>query len=141
MHLIEGDSILLMPKWRQTLEEIYRTSTRKNTAEQGALSVPSSHVEEPLRGIDNTEKRPDLIYLDPMFPARRKSGLIQKKLQLIQMLESPCVEEEALLNAAMALRPMKIIIKRPLKGENLAGKSPGYSIRGKTVRYDCIAIP
>ena len=28
----------------------------------------------------------DVIYLDPMFPKRQKSGLINKKLQLIQKL-------------------------------------------------------
>ena len=32
----------------------------------------------------------DVIYLDPMFPARQKSSLINKKLQLIQKLEPPC---------------------------------------------------
>lgn len=83
----------------------------------------------------------DLIYLDPMFPARQKSGLIQKKLQLIQKLEQPCPEEEALLDMAMAIRPKKIIIKRPLKGSNLANRKPHYSIKGKAIRYDCFAFP
>lgn len=39
----------------------------------------------------------DVIYLDPMFPARQKSSLINKKLQLIQKLEPPCSEETDLL--------------------------------------------
>lgn len=81
---------------------------------------------------------PDIIYLDPMFPARQKSGLINKKLQLIQKLEHPCVEEEELLSAALSLHPKKIIIKRPLKGAKLAGKEPSYTIQGKAIRYDCI---
>ena len=84
---------------------------------------------------------PDLIYLDPMFPARQKSGLINKKLQLIQKLEHPCVEEEELLNAALAVNPRKIIIKRPLKGPNLAGRKPHYSVEGKAIRYDCLVFP
>lgn len=84
---------------------------------------------------------PDIIYLDPMFPKRQKSGLINKKLQLIQKLEQPCFEGEALLNAAIALNPGKIIIKRPLKGENLAGRTPSYTIKGKAIRYDCLAFP
>ena len=81
---------------------------------------------------------PDVIYLDPMFPERQKSGLINKKLQLIQKLEHPCTEEEPLLEAALSLRPKKIIIKRPLKGAFLAGRTPDYSIKGKAIRYDCI---
>lgn len=81
---------------------------------------------------------PDVVYLDPMFPERRKSGLINKKLQLLQKLEQPCAQEEELLNAALSVRPKKIIIKRPLKGAYLAGRKPGYSVKGKAIRYDCI---
>ena len=85
-----------------------------------------------------TPASPELIYLDPMFPARRKSGLIHKKLQLIQKLEQPCDAQEELLAAAVALHPKKIIIKRPLNGAFLAGKKPNHSIKGKAIRYDCI---
>lgn len=85
-------------------------------------------------------EQPDLIYLDPMFPARQKTGLINKKLQLIQKLEHPCVEEEALLEMALGVNPRKIIIKRPLKGANLAGREPSYSVKGKAIRYDCIVL-
>lgn len=83
----------------------------------------------------------ELIYLDPMFPARQKSGLIGKKLQLIQKLEQPCVDEAALLDAAMQAHPQKIIIKRPLKGAYLAQKKPHYSVKGKAIRYDCFVFP
>ncbi len=101
MHVIEGDSVELMP--------------------------------DTCRGFD-------LIYLDPMFPARQKSGLINKKLQLIQKLELPCSEEAEMLNAAIAAAPKKIVIKRPLKGPYLAGRTPGYSVKGKAIRYDCIVL-
>ena len=94
-----------------------------------------------IAGMREGTASPDLIYLDPMFPARQKSGLINKKLQLIQKLEHPCVEEEALLSAAIGLEPGKIIIKRPLKGAVLAGKTPHYTVRGKAIRYDCFAFP
>ncbi len=83
---------------------------------------------------------PDLILLDPMFPERRKSGLIKKKFQLLQQLEKPCANEEDLLEAAIGARPQRIVIKRPVKGPYLAGKLPSYSIRGKTIRYDCIVM-
>lgn len=83
-------------------------------------------------------RSPELIYLDPMFPERKKSGLINKKLQLIQKLESPCSGEKELLDAALAVKPAKIVIKRPLKGELLAGRKPSYSVKGKAIRYDVI---
>jgi 16S rRNA (guanine1516-N2)-methyltransferase len=85
---------------------------------------------------DQTEKA-DLIYLDPMFPERQKSGLTNKKLQLIQKMEPPCGEEEALFAAAISAKPSKIIVKRPLKSPYLAGRKPNYTLNGKAIRYDC----
>ncbi len=78
-----------------------------------------------------------VIYLDPMFPAKKKSSLTNKKLQLIQKLEHPCFDEEELLNAAFDVNPEKIIIKRPHNGKYLADRKPDYSVEGKAIRYDC----
>ena len=82
----------------------------------------------------------DVIYLDPMFPARQKSSLINKKLQLIQKLEPPCSEETDLFDAAISASPSKIIVKRPLKSEVLAGRKPSYTLNGKAIRYDCYTL-
>ena len=94
-------------------------------------------------GIDilaSLEKRPDLIYLDPMFPAKQKSGISTKKLQLFQQLETPCAAEEELLKAAFEAGPQRIVVKRPIKGKPLAGRRPGYAIECRNVRYDCYLI-
>jgi 16S rRNA (guanine1516-N2)-methyltransferase len=86
---------------------------------------------------------PDVVYLDPMFPERRKSAAVKKKFQLLHYLERPCDEESQreMLRAAMAARPRKVVVKRPVKGPNLAGVKPSYSISGKAARYDCIVVP
>ena len=84
---------------------------------------------------------PDVIYLDPMFPARTKSAAVKKKFQLLHHLEQPCEEEEALVSAALAACPRKVVIKRPAKGPQLAGMKPSYSIAGKAVRYDVLVPP
>ena len=79
---------------------------------------------------------PDVVYLDPMFPERRRKAATNKKLQLFQRLESPCEDEEALMAAALAAHPRKVVVKRPLKGPYLAGMKPSSSLTGKVVRYD-----
>lgn len=86
------------------------------------------------------ENRPDVILLDPMFPERQKSASVKKKFQLLQQIESPCAEEGMLLDAAIAAKPRKIVIKRPVKGPYLDGKKPNYSYTGKAIRYDCFAF-
>ena len=91
-------------------------------------------------GIDiltSLQNRPSLVYLDPMFPAKQKSGISTKKLQLFKRLETPCVMEEEMMDAAFAASPQRIVVKRPIKGKPLAGRRPGYSIECRNVRYDC----
>ena len=85
----------------------------------------------------------DVIYLDPMFPARQKSAAVKKKFQLLHVLEKPCdeAEEDALIRAAFAAGSRKVVIKRPVKGGHLAGIKPSYSITGKAVRYDVLVPP
>ena len=81
---------------------------------------------------------PDVVFLDPMFPERRRRAATNKKLQLFQRLERPCEDEDALMQAALAVHPRKVVVKRPLKGPHLAGVKPSSSLAGKVVRYDVI---
>lgn len=89
-----------------------------------------------MHALAETGAEVDVVLLDPMFPARRKDAATKKKLQLVRKLERPCEDEEALIGAALALHPRKVIVKRPLKGPCLAGRTPSYDLRGKVVRYD-----
>jgi 16S rRNA (guanine1516-N2)-methyltransferase len=91
-----------------------------------------------LLAMAKAGEHPDVVLLDPMFPERRKSASVKKKLQLLQRLERPCEDEKALLDAALAACPRKVVIKRPPKGPFLAGVKPSYSLQGKAVRFDCI---
>ena len=94
-----------------------------------------------MEAMKQLEAAPDVILLDPMFPERQKSALVKKKLQLIQKLEVPCMDESELIQTAMSVNPKKLIIKRPPKGPYLAGIKPDHSIEGKAVRFDCFVSP
>ena len=91
-----------------------------------------------VQALERLSFQPDVVYLDPMFPARQKSAAVKKKFQLLHHLEQPCNNPEALVHAALTAQPRKIVIKRPNKGAYLADIKPSYSIAGKTVRYDVI---
>jgi 16S rRNA (guanine1516-N2)-methyltransferase len=107
----------------------------------GIASRMELFEQDSLEALPRLGFLPDVVLLDPMFPAKRGDALAKKKLQLIQLLERPCADEEALLGAALAARPRKVVIKRPLKGPHLAGRKPDYSLCGRTIRYDCIVVP
>ena len=94
-----------------------------------------------LRAMGERGERPDVVFLDPMFPERRKSAAVKKKFQLLHRLERPCDDEAELLGAALAAHPRKVVVKRPPKGPFLAGARPSHQLAGKAVRYDVIVPP
>lgn len=98
-------------------------------------------ADDSIAGLATLPEPPDVVYLDPMFPSRTKSAAVKKKFQLLHHLEQPCEEEEALVAAALAAQPRKVVIKRPAKGALLAGMKPSYSVAGKAVRYDVLVPP
>lgn len=93
-----------------------------------------------VQALGRLDWTPDVVLLDPMFPGRNKSAAVKKKLQLLQRLEQPCEDERALLDAAFAAQPRKVVVKRPAKGPYLAGRKPDYSLAGKAIRFDCFSI-
>ena len=88
--------------------------------------------------MTQTPTRPDIVYLDPMFPARSKSALVKKPMQFLQaIIGSGCHDYSTLLEQACQYATGKVIVKRPSHGAPLAGRKPAmqYSHQQST-RYD-----
>lgn len=134
---------LILVEYNRTIYELLEDGLRR-----GLEDPDISHIVSRMNAIngnsidiiESKEFNPDIIYLDPMFPTRKKSGLIKKKFQIMQELENPTDMEIELLEAAINFRPRKIIIKRPLKAQSLGDIKPTYSIEGSVIRYDCIVM-
>ncbi len=82
------------------------------------------------------EHRADVVYLDPMFPARRKSARVKKEMWLFQQLLEANDPADGLLEAALVAACKRVVVKRPAREAPLAGAEPGFAIPGKTVRFD-----
>ena len=123
-------------------EETVAAENRQNAARDSMLAEIVARMElvcgDSIPALAGMEPAPDVILLDPMFPERTKSAAVRKKFQLLHHLEEPCADGEELLAAAIAAHPRRIIVKRPVKGEFLAGVKPSYSLIGKAVRVDVI---
>ena len=92
--------------------------------------------EDSIEAMRSGRFKPDVVYLDPMFPERKKSALVKKKFQLLHLLEAPCDNGKELLSAAYGSGAKRIVVKRPLKGAYLGEKKPDFSYEGKSIRYD-----
>jgi len=88
--------------------------------------------------FNNTTKQdaPDVIYLDPMFPPRKKSALVKKEMRLIKQVVGLDSDSAKLLAPAMALAKRRVVVKRPSDASFLANLKPSYSLKGKSNRYD-----
>lgn len=77
----------------------------------------------------------DVIYLDPMFPPRRKHALPGKRLQWTAALTSPDERPlSAWLDAARTHARERVVVKRRRRDPAVAPAD--WQITGRTVRYD-----
>jgi 16S rRNA (guanine1516-N2)-methyltransferase len=80
--------------------------------------------------------RPDVVYLDPMFPHRKKNAAVKKEMRLFQQLLGPDGDADLLLEPALALAKSRVVVKRPSGAAFLAGKKPHIEMLGKANRFD-----
>lgn len=80
------------------------------------------------------ENYPDVIYIDPMHPERKKSALVKKEMQILQEVIGPDQDANALLATAITVAKQRVVMKWPQKSSPLL--TPKYSINGTTVRFD-----
>jgi len=79
---------------------------------------------------------PDVVYLDPMFPERRKSAQIQKEMRFLHAIVGEDPDANDLLSIARQRCHKRVTVKRPRLAPALADYAPAFVIQGKVVRYD-----
>ncbi|MFC3194646.1 class I SAM-dependent methyltransferase [Marinicella sediminis] len=83
----------------------------------------------------------DVIYLDPMFPARSKSAKVKKDMQLFQHIHQQQDDNAVdLLNMALQADCQRVVIKRPPKAPLLVNRKPTFQISGKSCRFDAYQL-
>ena len=78
----------------------------------------------------------DVIYLDPMFPERKKTAAVKKEAAILQHLAYPDDDVEALWEWAWQQPVERIVVKRPLRAPVLGGQKPSHVLAGKSIRFD-----
>ena len=78
----------------------------------------------------------DVVYLDPMFPARKKTARVKKEMWLFQHLVGEAEDEHLLLQQAITSAAWRVVVKRPIRANSLPGPGVHHALSGKTVRYD-----
>ena len=116
------------------VEKIKKTS--QNQAGSGARKGALELLHQLFRHPEDATPLP--VMLSRCASARM---LDSRDTALLSELVYGVLRRHAVLDAALAARPRKIVIKRPPKGPWLAGVKPSHSLAGKAVRYDVIVPP
>ncbi|ANG62011.1 SAM-dependent methyltransferase [Marinobacterium aestuarii] len=86
------------------------------------------------------EDRPQVVYVDPMFPHSDKSALVKKEMRLFRDLVGDDADAGLLLEAALAAAANRVVVKRPRKAPVIPGPAPSVQLAGKSSRYDIYAL-
>lgn len=87
----------------------------------------------------SSERPVDVVFLDPMYPEKSKKALAKKDMRLFQRLlghSERTLDEAVLLSVARETAIYRVVVKRPIKGQFLAGQKPSFSIKGRSTRFD-----
>ena len=82
------------------------------------------------------ERQPDVIYLDPMYPHRRKTALVGKEMRLLRQVAGADPDAPALLEAALGCARRRVVVKRPRLAPPLVGPPPTLHITAPNTRFD-----
>lgn len=134
VHLFERNPVVLA-----LLEDGLR---RARAAEEPALKQIIDRMQ--VHGVDGLKaltdapsmRPPEVIYLDPMFPERSKSALVNKNMQLFHRLVVADEDAEDLFLAALHKGVHRIVVKRPRLAPALGGEKAPLCFSGKAMRFD-----
>jgi len=93
-------------------------------------------VNDSLNMLELSIPKPDVIYLDPMYPTNKKKSLPKKNMQILRKLIGKSYDCEKLLNISRKFAKKRIIVKRPCYAKPLSKDKVNFVIKNKNHRFD-----
>lgn len=102
----------------------------------GGNTVPDILATDAIEFLSTHEDRWDCVYLDPMFPPKRRSSTLAKRpMRLLRELVGDDSDRQRLFEAAGIAARKRVVVKRPDHSAPVFGK-PAEVLKGKLVCYD-----
>ena len=114
-----------------------RALLHSDTAETASrLTLHHADAAEYMPKLAAEIGHPQVVYLDPMYPKRRKSAAVKKEMAFFHELVGTAQNDAALFDAALSTATARVVVKRPRLGDFLCGRKPDYQYTGKSTRFD-----
>lgn len=79
---------------------------------------------------------PDVIFLDPMYPERKKSALNKIEMRVLRNIVGDDPDAAELLKLALHCARKRVVVKRPRAASCLGDLEPDLKFVGKSCRFD-----
>jgi len=151
-----GDAILMcmqgydvtiierLPLMVALIEDGLRRLSKAPVFLEGQLNLPKVVCAEAKDFLISSNVYADCVYLDPMFPAKKKkSAASNKNMQLLQWLAGPDLDADEVAIAAVE-HYLRVAVKRPDYATPLAEEfigKPSTQFSSKLVHYDVYVSP
>lgn len=124
------------PVMAALIEDGYQRLAQKDWVISRQLMPPKLLVGNAIDLLPRLSEKPDCIYIDPMFPPKRKqSAATRKSMAILRDILGDDLDRMQLFDAAIQTALNRVVVKCPDHAEPLAEK-PNESYKGKLVRYD-----
>lgn len=108
--------------------------------QQGLLAMSHHPVAQRLKVVEADScaisDRHEALYLDPMYPERKKSAKVGKEMQALHLLLTDPQNPDDLLEKALLRADKRVVVKRPKGAPHLANRRPNHTIDAPNTRYD-----
>ena len=102
--------------------------------------IQANAIEWLQQQAQKTDGRPDVVYLDPMYPHRSKSALVKKEMRALRALVGDDVDSAQLLQAARQCALKRVVVKRPKGAPTINDSKPSGNVQSKNTRYDLYSV-
>jgi len=93
-----------------------------------------------LTFLEEGEDKFDVIFFDPMFPARQKRAAVKKEMAIFHDLVGEDQNEDRFLDVAKKHANFRVVVKRPKLSEHYANQPPSFIQEGKSGRFDLYTL-
>lgn len=82
------------------------------------------------------DARPDVIYMDPMFPQSDKTAAVKKAMRALRSIVGDDSDASAVFELALKRAKKRVVVKRPRYAPTLTTAAPDSVYRGQSGRFD-----
>ena len=79
---------------------------------------------------------PQVVYIDTMFPEKKKSALVKKEMRTLQAIVGTDKDAGLLFKKACQIAGKRVVVKRPILADSLGEALPDTVIKTKNYRFD-----